>query len=134
MFLNHVLNHALQPCSSTILFNHPLQPSSATRTLLVYCWFKKCCTTYFIVFMKFNYLCSLCRWSYIFVISCQHFVSQHAITSKGLYAKVEISLKIFQTAAILEVITVKWNWKYSHYAGFSDQMLSPFNLNLYWKP
>ena len=43
-------------------------------------------------------------WSYILVISCQHFVSQNAITSKGLYAKVEVSLKLFQTAAILEII------------------------------
>ncbi|CAB3995495.1 Hypothetical predicted protein [Paramuricea clavata] len=43
-------------------------------------------------------------WSYIFVISCQHFMSQNAITSKGLFAKVEVILKLFQTAAILEII------------------------------
>lgn len=42
-------------------------------------------------------------WSFIFVISCKHF-SQNGFTPKGLFAAVEIPLKIFQTAAILEIL------------------------------
>ncbi|XP_028402171.1 very-long-chain (3R)-3-hydroxyacyl-CoA dehydratase 1-like [Dendronephthya gigantea] len=43
-------------------------------------------------------------WSYLLIICCQHFISQNAVTSKGLYPKVELMLKVFQTAAILEII------------------------------
>lgn len=54
-------------------------------------------------------LISHCRWSWILVISCQHFAKENAITSKGLYVKVEAVLKFFQTAAILEVnLTTIW--------------------------
>lgn len=43
-------------------------------------------------------------WSYLLIISCKHFISQNAVISKGLYDKVELMLKVFQTAATLEVI------------------------------
>ena len=46
---------------------------------------------------------SCSSWSYIFVISCKHF-SRRGFTSNGLYSAVEVPLKIFQTAAILEVL------------------------------
>jgi len=43
-----------------------------------------------------------CRWSVILVLSVQHLVKKK--TNIGLYDSVEKPLKIFQSAAILEVI------------------------------
>ncbi|XP_046864011.1 very-long-chain (3R)-3-hydroxyacyl-CoA dehydratase 1-like [Xenia sp. Carnegie-2017] len=43
-------------------------------------------------------------WFYIFAVSCLHFMEEKSITSQGLYPKVEIPLKLFQTAAVFEII------------------------------
>lgn len=42
-------------------------------------------------------------WSYIFIISCIHF-SQNGFTPKGLFLAAELPLKIFQSAAVFEIL------------------------------